>query len=162
MYFAKLFYTFGKTPLRETGCLSNLYYLLAVNVFSFLIYFLWLTGHHAMPGVTTLISSFINFVTYGIPYCARGHHSHFPNQPIPRGQRVSLGVASILIASTHILSLNVTSKNNSEAIFIYVKNMNIFTCGEKISKFAVSSSLNHLSKKIFPQKIYFQNYSLKK
>ena len=33
----KLFYALNKTPLGETGCLSNLYYLLAAQTFSFLI-----------------------------------------------------------------------------------------------------------------------------
>ena len=34
----KLFYTLNKTPLGETVCLSNLYYLLASPAFSFLIH----------------------------------------------------------------------------------------------------------------------------
>ena len=34
----KLFYTLNKTPLGETGCLSNLYYLLAAQKSSFLIH----------------------------------------------------------------------------------------------------------------------------
>ena len=33
-----LFYTLGKTSLGETGCLSNLYYLLAAQASSFLIH----------------------------------------------------------------------------------------------------------------------------
>ena len=36
----KTFYTLEKNPLRETGCLSNLYYLLAAQASSFLIQFL--------------------------------------------------------------------------------------------------------------------------
>ena len=32
------FFPLDKTPLGETGCLSNLYYLLAAQAFSFLIY----------------------------------------------------------------------------------------------------------------------------
>ena len=36
----KLFYTLDKTPLGETGCLNNLYYLLAGQASSFLIHFL--------------------------------------------------------------------------------------------------------------------------
>ena len=31
----KLFYTLGKTPLGETGCLRNLYYLLTAQASSF-------------------------------------------------------------------------------------------------------------------------------
>ena len=34
----KLFYTLNKTPLGETGCLSNLYYFLAPQASSFLIH----------------------------------------------------------------------------------------------------------------------------
>ena len=34
----KLFYTLNKTPLGETGCFSNLYYLLAAQAYSFLIH----------------------------------------------------------------------------------------------------------------------------
>ena len=34
----KLFYALNKTPLRETGCLGNLYYLLAAQASSFLIH----------------------------------------------------------------------------------------------------------------------------
>ena len=34
----KLFYALNETPYGETGCLSNLYYLLAVQAFSFLIH----------------------------------------------------------------------------------------------------------------------------
>ena len=37
----KLFYTLNKTPFGETGCLSNLYYLLTVQASSFLIHFLF-------------------------------------------------------------------------------------------------------------------------
>ena len=36
----KTFYTLEKNPLGETGCLRNLYYLLAAQVSSFLIQFL--------------------------------------------------------------------------------------------------------------------------
>ena len=80
----KLFYNLKKTPVGETGCLSNLYYLLDAEASSFLIHvlrftrhhttpevntlitFLWLTGHHAMPEVTTFIitcfgQNFIHF-----------------------------------------------------------------------------------------------------
>ena len=34
-HFIKLFYTLNKTPLGETGCLNNLYYLLAAQASSF-------------------------------------------------------------------------------------------------------------------------------
>ena len=34
----KPFYALNKTPLGETGCLSNLYYLLAAQASSFVIY----------------------------------------------------------------------------------------------------------------------------
>ena len=34
----KLFYALNKTPLGETGCLSNLYYLLAAQASSSLIH----------------------------------------------------------------------------------------------------------------------------
>ena len=37
----KLFCTLNKTPLGETGCLSNLYYLLATKASSFLIHSLF-------------------------------------------------------------------------------------------------------------------------
>ena len=36
----KLIYTFDKTPIVEAGCFSNLYYLLAVQAYSFLIHFI--------------------------------------------------------------------------------------------------------------------------
>ena len=42
----KLFYTFNETPLGETGCLSNLYYLLTAQTSSFLI-------HHPFPNTVT-------------------------------------------------------------------------------------------------------------
>ena len=51
-------------PLGETGCLINHYYLLAAQASSFLIHFLLLTGCHATPQVTTLISYISN------PTCA--------------------------------------------------------------------------------------------
>ena len=37
--FIKLFYNLNKTPLGETGCSSNLYYLLATQASSFLIHY---------------------------------------------------------------------------------------------------------------------------
>ena len=42
----KTFYTLDKTPLGETGCLSNLYYLLAAQSSSFLI-------HHPFPNTVS-------------------------------------------------------------------------------------------------------------
>ena len=105
------------TIFQEVTFRTFLYYLLAAQASSFLIHFLWLTGHHAIPEVTTLISFFwdlwfamphqkslisplttfvTTFVTYGTPCHARGHHSHFsPNLYLGR-ERVSLGVANIL------------------------------------------------------------------
>ena len=38
----KLFYTLNKTPLGETGCLINFYYLLAAQASSFLIHHFFL------------------------------------------------------------------------------------------------------------------------
>ena len=65
----KPFDTLNKTPSGETGCLSNIYYLLGAQTSSYLIhfcnlrctmrrqsYFLWLTGHHAMLNLTSFIS----------------------------------------------------------------------------------------------------------
>ena len=82
------------------------------------------------------------FVTYETPCCARGHYSHllhFPPNPsygnrgFPWLWQMSSGCAS-----AHILSLLATSLiNNSGLIFICVKIMDVFTCGEKISKLGV-------------------------
>ena len=60
----KFFYTLNKTLLGETGCLSNLYYLLAVQASSFLIHFLWLTWHRVAPEVSTLISLFLSLIRH--------------------------------------------------------------------------------------------------
>ena len=76
----KLFYTLNKTPLGEAGCLSNLYYLLVAQPSIFVIHFLWLTGHHATPEVTTFISFFL---TYGTPCYARSHYSHLLPDAVP-------------------------------------------------------------------------------
>ena len=89
----KPFYTLNKTPLGETRYLSNLYYLLAAQAYSCLIQFLWLTGHHAVPEVTTLISF---FMTYAITCHARFHSSHLLLEtmalnPYLGKQRISLG-----------------------------------------------------------------------
>ena len=86
-------------------------------------------------------------------------------------------------SSAHILSLVASCSNNSGLIFIWVKIMNLFACGEEISKLAVYSSKNYysshsaanlniyqnifkncsleiaLSKNTF-QKIFFENDSL--
>ena len=48
----KHFYTLNKTPLGETGCLSNLYYLLAFQASSFLIHPLSQTQSVRTPLVT--------------------------------------------------------------------------------------------------------------
>ena len=55
----KTFYTLDKTPFWKTGCLSNLYYILAAQASSFLIHLLWLTRNHVVPEVTTLIYFFV-------------------------------------------------------------------------------------------------------
>ena len=71
----------------------------------------------------SLLSSLTTFVTYGTPCHARGHHS---------------SIYGYGCASAYIFSLLATSLiNNSGLIFICVKIMNIFTCGEEISKLAV-------------------------
>ena len=88
--FIKLFDTLNKTPVGESGCLRSLY-LLAAKAFSFLIHFLWLTRHYAVPEVTIIIWF---FVTHGTICNARGHHSHFPLNMFLVKQRISLGVAT--------------------------------------------------------------------
>ena len=78
----KLFYALNKTPLGETGCLSNLYYLLAVQAFSFLIHLpfqTWsvrtsLVPHHSLCGAC---------VAYKTP-CYDIFHQVLPAQPVPR------------------------------------------------------------------------------
>ena len=109
----KTFYTLDKTPFWKTGCLSNLYYILAAQASSFLIHLLWLTRNHVVPEVTTLIYFFcdlrytmprqrllllslITFLTFGTPYSARDHHSHLPTNLYLQRRRLSLGVASIV------------------------------------------------------------------
>ena len=47
---------------QEVTFWTFLYYLLAAQASSFLIHFLWLTGHHAIPEVTTLISFFLGLM----------------------------------------------------------------------------------------------------
>ena len=77
-------------------------------------HFLWLTGHHTVPDVSTLISL---FVTYRAPCCVTSHHSQlifydlwdtkpcqrslllsltFPAQSLPREEGNILGVANNL------------------------------------------------------------------
>ena len=92
-------------------------------------HFLWLTGHHAVSDVSTLISL---FVTYRTPCCVTSHHSHlifydlcdtkpcqrslllsltFPTQSLPREAGDILGVANILTcASVHIANLLPTKR----------------------------------------------------
>ena len=93
----KLFYTLNKTPLRveaQAGCLSNLYYWLAAQVSRFLIHFPFQNTSVRRPLVPyhSLCSTCL---TYRAPYHAIGHRMR-PAQPFLGGQRISLGVTSIL------------------------------------------------------------------
>ena len=116
----KLFYTLNKTPLGETGFLSNIYYLSAAQVFIISFFVTYGTPCHArghrshlifcdlwdiMPCQRSLLSSLTTFVTYGTPSQARGHYSHLPPNPYLGKHRISLEVTSILKISAHILSL---------------------------------------------------------
>ena len=90
----KLFYTLNKTPLGQTGYLSNLYYLLAAENPVFLIQSLSRTQSVKTPLVPyhSLCST---CVTYGTP-CQIIVHQILPTKLIPRKQRISLRVASIV------------------------------------------------------------------
>ena len=112
--------TVNKTPLGETDCFSNLYYLLAAQVSSFLI-------HNHFPKNTSQ--------TPLVPY-------HLCDLPALGKRRISLGVENFLVsqgcASAHILILLGTSLiKNSKSISNYVKIINLFTNGEGINKLEV-------------------------
>ena len=96
-------------------------------------------GHHVTPEFTTSISFFVSHKT---PYHARGNHCDFQPNPYLGKHRISLGTAFILrMCSAHILSFFATSLiNNSGLVFIRVKIMNVFTCGEEISKLTAKRS----------------------
>ena len=92
----KKFYTLNKIPLGETGCLSNIYYLLAAQVSSFLIAlppFSW-TQSAGTP-LVLYHSLCNNCFTYGVPCDAVGYPM-LPIQPFLGEQRICLGVANIL------------------------------------------------------------------
>ena len=86
----KLFYTLNITPSGESGCLSNLYYLLAAQASSFLIHFLsrrQSVRPHLVASTTSLCSP---CVTYGTSCHAIGHQV-LPTQPLPREAEDFLG-----------------------------------------------------------------------
>ena len=91
----KLFYTLNKTPLGETGCLSNLCYLLAAQVSRFLITPLSRT-QSVRPHLVASTSPCSPSVICGKP-CYVIRHQVLPIQPFPGKQRTSIGMASILI-----------------------------------------------------------------
>ena len=115
-----LFYILDKTPLGEAMLKQPLLFTGCSNIQFF--------------------NSF--FVTYGTPCRTRGHHSRLifcdlrDTMPCQRSPLL-FPTKQWECASAYILSLLATSLiNNSGLIFIYVKVMNVFSCGEQISKLA--------------------------
>lgn len=74
--------------------LSNQYFFLYAQVFSFLIRFCDLQDTMLYHWSTLL--SLTTCVTYRRQFRTIGHHSHFPSNPYQRKQRISLGFSSIL------------------------------------------------------------------
>ena len=88
------FYALNKIPLRETGCLSSLYYLLATQESIFLIHSFFGT-HSVSKRLVPCHSLCSNCVTYGMLCHAIGHQI-CPTKTFLEKQKISLGVAGIL------------------------------------------------------------------
>ena len=107
----KLFYTLNKTPLSESGCLSNLYYLLAAQASSFLIHLLfrrnhlartwefpphcaglvWLTRHHASQLVTKgFLPTLLHREAEDFPRGGK-YFNHVPRLTFTSHQKILLG-----------------------------------------------------------------------
>ena len=84
----------NKTPLKETDCLSNLYYLLAAQALGFLIHSLLQTQSVRLQ-LVPCPSLCTPCVLYRMP-CHTIGHQVVPTQLFLGKQRISLGVVSIL------------------------------------------------------------------
>ena len=102
----------------------------------FLIHLLCPT-HSVRTPLALYYSLCSTFVTYGMPCYATGHQV-LSNLTFLWKRRISLGMARILrMCLCPNLQFNSTSlNNNSGLVFIFVKIMGLFTCGEEISKLA--------------------------
>ena len=81
-YTLNFFYSFNKTPLGETGCLSNLYHLLSAQASGFLI--------HSFSQIESVGTPLVPYhslcsasVTYGMPRHDIGYQVH-PTHLLPR------------------------------------------------------------------------------
>ena len=84
---------YSKTPLGETGCLGNPYFLL-IGCLS-IQFFGSPPTQLVRPPLVTYPSLCSTCVTYGTLYHTMGHQV-LPTQTLPMKQRISLGVAIIL------------------------------------------------------------------
>ena len=128
-------YTIYKTPLGETGWLSHVYCLLAAQASNVLI-------HPPFPntvvqeifGTLPLTLQCLCDIRNVIP-CHWSPSTSYPTFPkwaedFPRGGKCLNDVPLWRLLSTSLIK-------TSGLIFIFVKIMNIFTCGEEISKLTV-------------------------